>query len=269
MAETAVSAVENGAGKPADRRPADPRRGPVRAGPGLRRLRPQRDRLGGAVADQDLAPAAAGVHDGVSVVEHRHHGRRAVGRADRRPFRAQAAAHREPDDFRRRLAGERLRRLARHADVLRFFTGLGIGGGVLRRGVADRRLHAGAPARADDHGELHRRADRRVCRRPDRRAVLLPNFGWPSRSLSRRLVSAGPGAGDGALAAGVAAFSAGRASRLSARDQRHCCSASTSPRRAVSEQPDSTSPRATRSRCCSARATRCRPCCCGSSISAA
>ena len=31
--------------------------------------------LVGAVVDPRLEPAAAGLHDGVSVVEHRHHGR--------------------------------------------------------------------------------------------------------------------------------------------------------------------------------------------------
>ena len=96
---------------------------------------------------------------------------RAVGRADRRPLRAQAAADRQPDDLRRGLAAERVRRPSLGMlTILRFFTGLGIGGGFSGRGRADRRLHAAAPARADDHGQLYRRADRRVSRRPGRRA---------------------------------------------------------------------------------------------------
>ncbi len=101
-----------GTGKPAARQSADPRRGALHPDPDLRRLRHQLDRLVGTVADPRLASAAAGIHHGVFVVEHRHHDRRSVGRADRRPFWPPAAADFEPCDFRPRVTVERVCRLA-------------------------------------------------------------------------------------------------------------------------------------------------------------
>ena len=52
--------------------------------------------------------------------------------------------------------------------VLRFFTGLGIGGAFPGAASLDRRLRAASAARDDDHGELYRRAVGRLSRRPDR-----------------------------------------------------------------------------------------------------
>ena len=105
------------------------------------------------------------------VVECRHPGRRAGRRADRRPLRAQAAAAGQHRAVRPRLAAQRLCRLLPILAVLRFFTGLGIGGAfagtvALTGDYTPQRRRA-----TDDHGDLHRRAARRVSGRPDRRAA--------------------------------------------------------------------------------------------------
>src|SRR6202011_5256249 len=55
--------------------------------------------------------------------------------------------------------------------ILRFFTGMGIGGAFPRGGDAERRLCATAISRDDDHGDLHRCAYRRVCVWSARRAA--------------------------------------------------------------------------------------------------
>jgi hypothetical protein len=73
----------DGAREPAHRPLADPGRGDLHAGPDVRRLRRQFDRDIGAGADPCLEPAWTGFLDSVRVVEHRHNGRRALGRADR------------------------------------------------------------------------------------------------------------------------------------------------------------------------------------------
>src|SRR5579875_645377 len=168
----------NGSREPAHRRPADCSHGALSVGSGLRRLRRQFRRLGGAEADRCLAFAAAGVHDGVPVVEHRHHGGRPVGRTGRRSHRAQAVAACQPDDLWPRFAGERLCRLARHADPGAVFHRARIGGAfpgaaTLTGDYAPRRRRAmmimasftGAPIGGFVGGQIV--------------AVLLPRFGWP------------------------------------------------------------------------------------------
>jgi hypothetical protein len=169
MADTAVSAVETAL--------ENQRIGSLQirvvvlctAGADLRRLRRQLDRLGGAVADQGVGPAAAGIHASVSVVEHRHHGRRAVAGPIGDRIRPQAACC----SISLTIFGvaSLLSATAGSLDALklwRFFTGLGIGGGFAGAASLTGDYTPAPPARDDDHGQLHRRADRRLCRRPDR-----------------------------------------------------------------------------------------------------
>ena len=155
----------------------------------------------GAVADPQLAPAAAGVYDGISVVEHRHHGRRPVGGADRRPLRAPTAVDREPCDLRPRLAVERLCRLARDAERSALFYRARDRRRVSGSGDLDRRLCAAPAARDDDHGELYRGADRRLSRRPDRGAAAAPRLSVAGHLFVGRGLPIGAGAGDCAVAA--------------------------------------------------------------------
>ena len=181
-----------------------------------------------------------------------------VGGPARRPFRTQAVAGRQPDPVRRRLAVERLCRFARGDGLAALFHRGRDRRRVLGGGVADRRLHPGAAARADDHGELYRRAARRLSRRPARRAVAAA-FRLAGDLCSRRLVPAGAGRGAGGVAAGIAAVPDGAGQPVAARPG---AAAAARPGRPAPERKRirSTSPAAIRSRCCSARATRCRPC---------
>ena len=143
--------------------------------------------------------------------------------------------------------------------ILRFFTGLGIGGGfpgaaTLTGDYAPQRLRAtmimatftGAPIGGFVCGQLA--------------GVLLPTLGWPSIFVVGGVVPL-------LMVLALALWLPNRpasspAKTICLRARRHCCAASTS-LRGRSPRRASISPRATRSRCCSARAMHCRPCCCG------
>ena len=103
------------------------------------------------------------------------------------------------------LAAERDGRLDRHAEPLALLHRDRHRRWLFRRRRADRRLRAAPPARDDDHGDVHRRAPGRLFGRPDRRgaarALRLAGDLRPGRR-----VPAGPGAGAGAVAAGIAAI---------------------------------------------------------------
>jgi len=63
--------------------------------------------------------------------------------------------------------------------VMRFFTGIGIGGAFPGAANPDRRLCTCAAAGHDDYGNVYGRAGRRfLC--GQLAGVLLPSFGWPS-----------------------------------------------------------------------------------------
>jgi hypothetical protein len=90
--------------------------------------------------------------------------------------------------------------------ILRFFTGIGIGGAFPGGGHVDRRLRATPPARDDDHGYFHRRAVGWLSGRAGW-CVAARAF-WLARCFCSGRPDAGiGGAGAGALAARVAALS--------------------------------------------------------------
>src|SRR5262249_7993583 len=134
----------------------------------LRWLRSQFGRLGGAVADPRLAPTAIDVHDGIPVVEYRHHGWSALRGTDWRPVRSSAAIARQFDDLRGRFAAQGCRGVAQHAEPLAVFHWDRHRRWLFRCGRADRRLHPAPPARDDDYGYVYRRAPGRLPRWADR-----------------------------------------------------------------------------------------------------
>jgi MFS family permease len=71
----------------------------------------------------------------------------------------------------------------------------------------DRRLHAAAAARDDDHGDLHRSAARRFSRRSGRGLAATPGFRLAGHLFDRRRVPARAAAGHGIMAAGIATLS--------------------------------------------------------------
>ena len=150
--------------------------------------------------------------------------------------------------------------------VTRFFTGIGIGGAF-----------PGAASLTGDYAPQRRRATMIMASFTGAplggflcgqiAGLLLPNFGWPSVFFVGGVV---PLVMVAALAVWLPEsprFLATKARSVAARGgaaatPRHRPGAGRRARRRHRH-------RATRSRCCSARAMRCRPCCCGSCFSAA
>ena len=247
------------AGEPADRSLAAPRDVVMHAHSDLRRLRHQFGRLGSAKADRRVASPAAGFHDGFPLVEHRHPGRRVVGRADWRSRRPQAPLGREFVDLRPGLDRQCARAVAARIDRRAFFHRAWHRRRVSRRGEPRRGLRAAPAARLVDHGELYRGAGWWVCRRPARLAMAAAAIRLGVDFCRRRPLPVDPGADPPGLAAGVPhAFSP--ASKPCPPATRRCSTNSASPKASGTR---STSPTRIRSSCCSAKAIFCRPCLCG------
>jgi len=92
--------------------------------------------------------------------------------------------------------------------ILRFFTGMGIGGAFPGAATLSGRLCAAAIPRDDDHGDLHRGADWRVCVRSAGRAAAA-QFRLAECFPGRRCRAAVDGAGAGVVAPRVASLPRG------------------------------------------------------------